>query len=101
MALEAYAPRYYPGKITFLRAESPDPAFPTQPRPVWEPLVKTVTVHTVKGNHYTVVGEHVASIAARLSLCLKDALAETNRAEALQCSATPGPASRAMEDAPC
>ncbi len=101
MAFDAYAPCYYPGKIAFLRAESPDPAFPTHPEPIWEPLAQAVTVHTVKGDHFTILGEHVGSIAARLSVCLKGALAERNMAEALQRRAAPVPASRAMEDVPC
>jgi thioesterase domain-containing protein/acyl carrier protein len=100
MALDAYAPRYYPGKITFLRAERPDPAFPTDPEPIWEPLAQSVTVHTVKGNHFTVLVEHAGSIAARLSVCLMNALAERNM-PGMQRNAAPRPTFRAMEDAPC
>jgi acetoacetyl-CoA synthetase len=74
MALDSYAPRPYPGNILFLRAERSAPQFPTQPKRIWRRLVRTITVHTVKGDHYSVVGDHVSSIAARISLCLSDML---------------------------
>jgi acetoacetyl-CoA synthetase len=72
MALDAYVPRPYTGNILFLKAESPDPHFPARPNRIWEPLVKGMAVHTVKGNHYSVVSDHVSSIATQISLCLRD-----------------------------
>jgi len=98
MAVGNYMPARYPGELTFLRAECPDRAFPTHPGPVWKPLAEAMTVHTVKGDHFSMVDEHVACIAGRLSLCLKQALAE--RAGAVQRGA-PNLVSRAVENVSC
>ena len=73
MALDTYTPRPYPGNILFLRAESADPHFPMRPNRIWAPLVQSMTTYTVKGNHYSMVSDHALSIAARISLCLREA----------------------------
>jgi acetoacetyl-CoA synthetase len=72
-ALRTYVPQRYLGKITFLRAENPDPDFPSWPEPVWRKRVLSIERHTVRGSHFTIVGEHAASIASRLSQCLAEA----------------------------
>jgi len=71
-ALRAYIPEPYSGDVTFLRAENPDPDFPSWPEPVWRKRVRKIDCHTVKGSHFTIVGEHAESIAARLSQCLAE-----------------------------
>lgn len=72
-ALSSYAPQPYPGDVIFLRAERPDPEFPTAPAPVWRPLVRELAIHTVRGNHFTIVAEHAESIAGRLSQSIAQA----------------------------
>lgn len=71
-ALLTYVPQHYAGIITFVRAENPDPNFPSRPEPFWRNWVDKIEIHTVKGSHFTIVGEHAESIAARLSQCLAD-----------------------------
>ena len=100
-ALNAYVPSYYPGRITFLRAEIPDPVFPTKPAPIWRPLVTEFALHTVKGSHFTIVGEHVVSIAARLSQCLSDASADRFVAATQQRTGATGSKDYSMEGVPC
>jgi acetoacetyl-CoA synthetase len=98
MAVDAYVPRPYPGKLTFLRAERSDPRFPSNPEPVWKPLTEATAIHTVKGDHFSAVGEHIASIAARLSLCLKEGIAEWASPDAPRSRHA---ASRSVEGALC
>lgn len=99
MAVGNYVPTRYPGELTFLRAACPDRAFPTHPASVWKSLAEAMTVHTVKGDHFSIVGEHVASVAERLSLCLRQALAEN--AGAVQPGVVPALSSRVVEDVSC
>ena len=71
-ALLAYRPQRYCGDVTFLRAEIPDPNFPSRPEPFWRKRVQKIVLYTVKGSHFTIVNEHADSIAARLSQCLAE-----------------------------
>jgi acetoacetyl-CoA synthetase len=100
-ALNAYVPRHYPGKIAFLRAGTPDPVFPTKPAPIWRPLVQEFALHTVKGSHFTIIGEHAASIAARISQCLSDARADRFVAATPQPAGATGSQGYSMEGVPC
>jgi acetoacetyl-CoA synthetase len=69
-ALAHYEPCFYPGKVTFLRAETVV-RYPSDPRKVWSHLARELEVHTVSGEHVDLVRAHVDSLAAGLSLCLE------------------------------
>jgi acetoacetyl-CoA synthetase len=69
-ALLAFRPSYYPGKITFLRAGTTGPVFPSNARNIWRKLVKEMELHTLKGNHRSILIEDVATTAAKVSECL-------------------------------
>jgi thioesterase domain-containing protein len=72
-AWAGYRPRYYPGKITFLRAEMLD-AFPADPIQYWGKLTQDLEVHTLSCTHLEMVGIHAESVAAQLVCCLEQAL---------------------------
>jgi thioesterase domain-containing protein/acyl carrier protein len=69
-ALLAFRPSYYPGKITFLRAGMTGPVFPSDARNIWRKLVKEMESHTLKGDHRSIIGDDVATTAAKMSDCL-------------------------------
>jgi acetoacetyl-CoA synthetase len=58
-----YRPRFYPGKISFVRAESSS-YFPDNPTAIWGKLAQEFEVETVPGDHLDLVGsgfEHLAN----------------------------------------
>ncbi|MEI9933190.1 MAG: alpha/beta fold hydrolase [Rhizomicrobium sp.] len=69
-ALLAFRPRYYPGKIFFLRAGKTGPVFPSDARNIWRGLVKEMELHTLKGDHRSIIGDDAATTAAQISACL-------------------------------
>jgi acetoacetyl-CoA synthetase len=69
-ALLAFRPSYYSGKITFLRAGTTGPVFPSDARNIWRRLVKEMELHTLKGDHRSIIGDHVTTTAAKVSDCL-------------------------------
>jgi acetoacetyl-CoA synthetase len=69
-ALLAFKTTYYPGKITFLRAGTTGPVFPSDARNIWRKLVKEMELHTLKGDHRSILVEDVATTAAKVSECL-------------------------------
>lgn len=100
-AVHSYTPRYYPGEVMFLRAALPDPDFPTQPGPVWRHLLGDIEIQTVEGNHFTVIGEHVHSIAQHLSRILNGDGAARAVVSTLPAATSPQPAPNALEGVPC
>lgn len=80
-ALLAFRPSYYPGKITFLRAGTTGPVFPSDARNIWRKLVKAMEVHTLKGDHRSIIGDDVAATAAKVSACLAPARKSAERAK--------------------
>ena len=69
-ALLSFKPSYYPGKITFLRAGTTGPVFPSDARNIWRKLVKEMELHTLKGDHRSILIEDVATTAAKVTECL-------------------------------
>jgi thioesterase domain-containing protein/acyl carrier protein len=67
MALARYVPRYYPGKIIFLKASHPDPEFPDDPARIWGPLAQDMDLRTVPGRHRTMVSDHAGALAECLT----------------------------------
>lgn len=58
VAWRNYRPRFYPGKIFYLRA-SITKYFPKNVRAVWGPLVQELEVHDIPGDHNSLVeGQH-------------------------------------------
>ena len=66
LALTRYRPRFYPGKIKFVRAEISS-AFPDDAAAVWAPLAEEFEVDTVPGDHLGMIATHYESLASLLS----------------------------------
>ncbi len=66
VALERYRPRFYPGKINFIRAEIPTD-YPADPSAVWSHLAQEFKVDTVPGDHLGIMTIHFESLAAAIS----------------------------------
>jgi acetoacetyl-CoA synthetase len=73
LALTRYKPRFYPGKIKFVRAEiSTD--FPADPAAVWAHLAAKFDVETVPGDHLGIMSTHYEKLASALSRYVEEAL---------------------------
>ena len=66
-SLDSYSPLFYPGKIIFFRAEITNPLFPSDPGPIWRPLVQDIELHSVRGDHLTMIASDVGCLAEKLS----------------------------------
>jgi hypothetical protein len=64
--LENYLPRFYPGKIEFVRAAIPTD-FPADPTPVWSRLARQFALHSVPGDHLGMMTTHFAGLASIIS----------------------------------
>ena len=64
LALTRYRPRFYSGKIKFVRAEI-STAFPDDAAAVWEPLAQIVEVETIPGDHLGIIALDVTTRALR------------------------------------
>ena len=73
LALRRYRPRYYPGKIKFVRAETVSD-FPDDPRAVWANLAKEFEMETVPGDHLGIINTHYKRLADALSRYLREAI---------------------------
>ena len=71
--LRNYKPRYYPGKIKFIKAETIT-EFPGDPAAVWSSLTKEIEVTTVAGDHLEIMNTHFKSVGTVLSRYLDEAL---------------------------
>ena len=70
LALARYRPRFYRGKINFVRAEiSTD--FPANATAVWAHLADEFEVETVPGDHLGIMATHFESLASVLSRYLR------------------------------
>lgn len=75
VALTRYRPRFYSGKIRFVKAElSSD--FPDDPAAIWAKLANEFEVDAVPGDHLGIMTTHYASLASVLSRYLKEALCQ-------------------------
>lgn len=72
VALARYRPRFYPGKITFIRAEV-SLLYPRNPRRVWGDVAQELEIHNVPGEHEEIIDKYVEDLASRLSYCLRRA----------------------------
>jgi acetoacetyl-CoA synthetase len=74
LALTRYQPRFYPGRIKFVRAAIPSD-FPADPSPVWAHLADKFEVETVPGDHLGIITTHYELLASAISRYVKEALA--------------------------
>jgi acetoacetyl-CoA synthetase len=65
-ALERYRPRFYRGKVRFVRPEA-NSYLPNEPIAVWKNLATEVEVETVPGDHVGMVETHFERLGAVLS----------------------------------
>jgi thioesterase domain-containing protein/acyl carrier protein len=75
LALTRYRPRYYRGKIKFVRAEVCT-TFPKNPAAVWAHLTKEFEIETVPGDHLGIITTYFANLASVLSRYIKEATCE-------------------------
>ena len=73
LALARYQPRFYPGKIRFVRAAIPTD-FPGNPAAVWAHLAKEFEVETVPGDHLGIMSTHYEELALAISRYVEEAL---------------------------
>jgi acetoacetyl-CoA synthetase len=73
LALTRYRPRFYSGKIKFVRAEVPTD-FPADPAAVWAHLTDEFDVETVPGDHLGIMSTHYEKLASAISRYVEEAL---------------------------
>ncbi len=72
LALSRYQPRFYPGKISFVRAQiSTD--FPADAAAIWAELANEFEVETVPGDHLEIITTYFARLASLLSRFVREA----------------------------
>ena len=75
-ALRAYAPRRYPGPVSFIRAGTRSFYVPDNPIRQWRDLALSLSVHTVRGDHIGILSRHAPCLAACLSSLIDEACPE-------------------------
>src|SRR3984957_1729236 len=73
LALTRYQPRFYPGRIRFVRAAIPTD-FPADPSAVWAHLAGKFEVETVPGDHLGIMTTHYEQLAGAISRYAEEAL---------------------------
>ena len=73
IALARYKPRFYDGKIKFVKSES-DSYFPADPRSVWVNLAADFEFQTVRGGHLDMVTTDCEGLASVLTRYVSDAM---------------------------
>lgn len=77
-ALRRYQPRFYQGKINFIRAEV-STSFPDDPIPVWSHLADNLQVETVAGTHVEMLTTSCESVAYSITRYLEEATTKYDR----------------------
>jgi len=77
LALTRYRPRFYPGKIKFVRAAISS-GFPDDATAVWAPLAGEFEVETVPGDHLGMIATHYEELASVLSRYLEEAFGDSS-----------------------
>lgn len=80
VALRHYRPRFYRGKITFVRPET-NSYLPTDPAAIWKKLAADFEVETVPGDHLGMVGTHFERLAEVLTRHAEKAVAAAPAAD--------------------
>jgi acetoacetyl-CoA synthetase len=76
-AFDQYEPKYYPGKLTFLKAEIMT-RFPSNPAKVWSKLCSKLEIYGFPCDHVGMISTHADKVAAQLSLCIEKAAGSSN-----------------------
>lgn len=71
VALTRYRPRFYSGKIKFVRAAVAS-GFPADPAAVWAPLTDEIEIETVPGDHLGMIAIHYGELGSVLSRFLTE-----------------------------
>ena len=66
VALERYRPRFYDGKIHFVRAQVVS-IFPEDPASVWSRFAREFELESVPGDHFGMLSTHVQALGAMLN----------------------------------
>jgi acetoacetyl-CoA synthetase len=66
-ALTKYRPRFYRGKINFVRAAKISSSFPDNPRAIWQKLADQFEMDEVPGDHFGMVTTRYQDLASVLS----------------------------------
>jgi thioesterase domain-containing protein len=82
LALAHYQPRFYRGKINFVRAEIAS-YFPQDPAAFWAPLAAELEVETSSGDHVGMIATHFETLAPVLGRYLAEASSLGDRAPAV------------------
>jgi thioesterase domain-containing protein len=72
LALTRYEPRFYAGKIRFVRAAIPTD-FPADPAAVWAHLADEFELETVPGDHLGIISTHYEKLASAISRYVEEA----------------------------
>ncbi len=67
LALKCYRPRFYKGKINFVKSANRGFLFPHDAAAVWEKMAEEFEIDTVAGDHFGIVTTHCQELAAVLS----------------------------------
>ncbi len=78
VALLSYVAKPYDGKITFLKAETTQVVFPSDPANVWSGMAKSFELHAVPGDHVSMIHSHADGAAERISTCMDRAAIRKN-----------------------
>jgi len=66
-ALVGYQPRFYNGKINFIKAARVSSSFPDDPCGIWKELASEFEIETVPGDHFSMVTSDCHTLAAVIS----------------------------------
>jgi acetoacetyl-CoA synthetase len=73
VALAHYRPRFYAGKIRFVKAEG-DHYYPSDPAALWKELAAELEIDTVPGDHEEMINTHFESVGAVLTRYVREAV---------------------------
>jgi acetoacetyl-CoA synthetase len=74
LAMKRYRPRFYPGKVRFVRPET-NSYLPNDPTAVWKKMAAEFEVETVRGDHLGMVSTDFESLAVVLTRYVREASA--------------------------
>jgi acetoacetyl-CoA synthetase len=66
-ALRSYQPKFFPGKIRFVKAAKATALFPDDPAAVWKDLSSDIAVETVAGDHFGIITKYHRELGAVLT----------------------------------
>lgn len=75
LAWERYRPRSYPGKINFVKADTPS-CYPSNPTKIWANLVHEFVLETAPGDHVDMIATYYRPVADLLTRYIVQAVSE-------------------------